>query len=144
MLFTRTAQSLNEYAIVIVIITLAIMGINTYFKRGIQKTILLTADDLGSPAQDMYNIHSQTLGLMETGLVSYNGLTATAAEKKTNLLEVPHSMPNPVRTLTTEKDTSVSAGTWSVTYKMGNTESFGAKEKVTKPSGGAVKTTGGK
>jgi len=33
MLLARAAQTLNEYAIVIAIITLAIMGINTYLKR---------------------------------------------------------------------------------------------------------------
>lgn len=142
MFFTRTAQSLNEYAIVIAIITLSVMGISTYVKRGIQSTIKLTAGDLASPAENMYKIQSQTLGLMETGLVSYNGLITTTAEKKTNLLQVPPSGNNPVRIFTTAKDTSTSIGTWSATYKSGDTESFGAKEKVKKLSSGGNKLTG--
>lgn len=139
MLFTRSAQSLNEYAIVIAIITLGIMGINTYLKRGIQNTIKSTADDLGSPAESIYKIQSQTLGLMETGMVQYNGLTKTTAEKKTTLLEVPPVGNNPVRTFTTDKDNSLSTGSWVTTYQLGGTESFGAKEKADKPATPAIK-----
>lgn len=139
MLFTRTAQSLNEYAIVIAIITLSVMGINTYVKRGIQNTLKLTADDLGSPAESKYKVKSQTLGVMETGLVSYSGSTTTMALKNTNLLQVPPVGNNPVRILTTQRDGSFSTGTWTATYKQGDTESFGAKEKVNKPSPAVIK-----
>ncbi len=144
MLFGRAAQTLNEYAIVIAIITLAIMGINTYLKRGIQNVIVSTADDLASPAVDLYKIHSQVLGSMESGLVGYSSNTNTRADKETSLVEVPPSGSDPVRTYTTVKDNSISSGAWSTIYQMGGTESFGGKEKAKKPPSGNNNMLGGK
>ncbi len=135
MLFDRPAQTLNEYAIVIAIITLSIMGINTYLKRGIQNAIKSTADDLGSSASGIYKIQSQTLGFMESGLVEYSGSTNIVLDKKTKLLALPQAAPNPVRTNTIVKDNSVSTGSWTAIYKLGDSESFGAKEKAKKQPG---------
>jgi hypothetical protein len=42
----KKAQSINEYAMVIAIITLAAVSMQTYVKRGIQGVIKLSADDL--------------------------------------------------------------------------------------------------
>lgn len=132
MLIRRAGQTLNEYAIVIAVITLSIMGINTYLKRGIQNAIKSTADDLGSPAQDIYKIQSQTLGVMETGMVDYWGRTWTHAQKKTNLAEVQQSAPNPMRTFTTVKDESINMGAWTAAYKLGAADGFSAKDKIKK------------
>lgn len=137
MIISRAAQSLNEYAIVIAIITLSIMGINTYLKRGIQNAIKSTADDLGSPAESIYKIQSQTLGVMESGMVNYSGSTKTDAQKETNLAQVQQSAPNPMRTFTTVEDDSINIGAWVATYKLGDSESFGAKDKIKKINSGS-------
>ncbi len=136
MLINRAAQSLNEYAIVVAVISLSIMGINTYLKRGIQNAIKSTADDLGSPAQSIYKIQSQTLGVMESGLVNYWGQTWTNAQKETDLTQVQQSAPNPMRTFTTVEDDSINMGAWVATYKIGDSESFGAKDKIKKIDSG--------
>jgi hypothetical protein len=132
MLISRAAQSLNEYAIIIAIITVSIMGINTYLKRGIQNAIKSTADDLGSPAQDIYKIHSQTLGVMEPGMVDYWGQTWANAQKENNLVEVQQSAPNPMRTATTVKDESINMGAWVATDKLGAADGFSAKDNIKK------------
>ncbi|TAN61406.1 hypothetical protein EPN16_03230 [bacterium] len=43
----RRAQSLIEYAMVIVVVSAAFMAINGYMKRGIQAQIRMSADELG-------------------------------------------------------------------------------------------------
>lgn len=135
MLLGRAAQTLNEYAVVIVIITMAIMGINLYLKRGIQNTIVSVTDSLASPATAIYKMNSQTLGAMESGLVEYSGGTNISPSQETHLLALPQSAPNPVRTNTIVKDNSVSTGSSTAIYKLGESESFGAKEKTKKQSG---------
>jgi hypothetical protein len=45
-MLTKRAQNTNEYALVIVVVTLAAVAMQTHIKRGIQAVIKLTADDL--------------------------------------------------------------------------------------------------
>lgn len=134
MLTNKIAQTLNEYAVVIVLMTTAFVGIQMYFKRGIQGVVKLAADDLGNASESVYGVQSQTLGVMEQGLVDYSveDPIATQGQKKSTLVQVHQDDPNPMRTYTTEYDTNSVAGTWNVTYKVGPSESFGAKEKTQK------------
>ncbi len=45
-MLTKRAQNINEYAMVIVVVTLAAVAMQAHIKRGIQAVIKLTADDL--------------------------------------------------------------------------------------------------
>ncbi len=47
-MLTKRAQNINEYAMVIVVVTLAAVAMQTQIKRGIQAVIKLTADELTS------------------------------------------------------------------------------------------------
>lgn len=42
------AQSISEYVILLSVITLALMAMQLYFRRGIQAVIRLAADDMGN------------------------------------------------------------------------------------------------
>ena len=44
----RSSQSILEYAILVVLITIALMAMSLYFRRGIQSVIKIAADEAGN------------------------------------------------------------------------------------------------
>ena len=67
-MMNKKAQSINEYAVVIGIVAIAIMSMRTYIKRGIQSIIQESADELSAPVQQFYNINPQKAAIAEIGL----------------------------------------------------------------------------
>ncbi len=135
----KRAQTLNEYAMVFIIMATSFLMLQIYLKRGIQSMVKSTADDLGKPAQDIYKIGSQTLGVMESGLVEYKDVEVSVnSEKESTLDEFPHSNPNPVRIFEVVKDNSAVSGTWTTIYKLalGGAGTFNADERTRRAGSG--------
>lgn len=129
----RRAQTLNEYAMVFIIMATSFLMLQVYLKRGIQGVVKSTADDLSMPAQDIYRIGSQALGVMEPGLVEYKDVqVGVNSEKESTLDEFPQTNPNPVRIFEVVKDDSAVSGTWATVYKLGlgGAASFNAGERT--------------
>lgn len=129
----KRAQTLNEYAMVFIIMATSFLMLQVYLKRGIQGMIKSTADDLSMPAQNIYKIGSQALGVMEPGLVEYKDVQVSVnSEKESTLDELPQTNPNPVRVFEVVKDDSAVTGAWTTIYKLGleGAGSFNAEERT--------------
>lgn len=50
------AQNLVEYTLILGIVTVALLGMQTYFKRGIQSMVKTVADDYGSQGDAIGNL----------------------------------------------------------------------------------------
>jgi len=126
---SKEAQGLTDYVILIGIMTLALIGGQTYLKRGIQNSIKSTADDLSSYATNTYGMDSQTLGAWETGLVQYtrNRSQTTTMQKNMVVSETPTS--NPIRTINVPLDRTVVDGAWTVLYSEGKAMGYSSQEK---------------
>jgi Flp pilus assembly pilin Flp len=51
----KRAHNIVEYSLVIGVVTVALMAMNTYFKRGIQGIIKVVADDMGDQGESFTN-----------------------------------------------------------------------------------------
>lgn len=139
----KRAQTLNEYAMVFIIMATSFLMLQVYLKRGIQSVIKSTADDLSMPAQDIYKMGSQSLGVMEPGLVEYKDVQVRVnSEKESTLDEYPQTHANPVRILEVVKDDSAVYGKWTTIYKLalGGGESFNANERTRRAVSGNINT----
>ena len=108
-MMNKKAQSINEYAIIIAIVVVAIMSMQVYFKRGIQSIIQDSADQLGTQVEQEYNLNSQMVGISEIGLFepNYRDPIYTVvnddtmySESDITLEESPPDGVNPVREVT--------------------------------------------
>jgi len=73
----KKAQSLSEYVLLIAVVSLALLAMQTYAKRGLQGTIKFMADELGK--QDS----STTLGYTKSIASFENTQTRTTTKSKT-------------------------------------------------------------
>lgn len=116
----KKAQSFNEYAIVIALITLVVMGTQIYIKRGIQGVIKGSADILGS----------QEAGVIESGLYrledDQNPLTINIRKD----IPITVSSGGGTRDLTNiRNDDTAVTGAWNATYKYYNIDTFNARDR---------------
>lgn len=120
-------QTLNEYALVLALVFAGLLTMQTFIKRGIQGAIKLTADDLGEPAKQVYNLNPQKIGAMELGLVSYNPAKPLKIhnERDITVTEYP-------RETTINKDKTEASGKWTTAYKLETGGTFSASEKTGK------------
>jgi hypothetical protein len=69
------AQNFSELALILGVVTLALVAMQPYFKRGIHAIVKVTEDDLGSYASQEFktnygvNVSSQVLGGVQEGLL---------------------------------------------------------------------------
>ncbi len=125
----KEAQGLTDYVILIGIMTLALIGGQTYLKRGIQNSIKSTADDLSSYASTVYNLESQTLGAWESGLVRYTPNRPQTVLMQKNMVVNETPAANPIRTINVNLDRTVVDGAWTVLYSEGRAMGYSSQEK---------------
>lgn len=140
----KKAQSLNEYAMIIGLVTLVFIGMQTYVKRGIQNIIKDTSDQLGEPAYQAYsstlNANSQVLGSIETGLVNYtvvHPLDVTTQREYTSTAAASGASAEAI-----VYDTTSVFGQWKSVYKPAESVMFGASQKDKKLVESAKQQTG--
>jgi|GEM_PF-1945485 len=106
----RRGQNLAEYALIIGVVSLALVAMQTYFKRGIQSIVKVSADELSRNATKFYcdtyrDIDGQTLGSISTSMLEYSSSGANiSAAKKIRVQE--SSDGGFVKETDIEKDTS--------------------------------------
>jgi Flp pilus assembly pilin Flp len=88
---SRRAQSIVEYTIIIGIVTMAMVTMNAYFKRGIQGMLKKNAQDIGAPAEEMCgesydrdDLSAQAIGTISAGLVKYEVINAPQTTVESN------------------------------------------------------------
>jgi Flp pilus assembly pilin Flp len=70
-------QNIMEYALIIGIVSLALAGLNTLFKRQVQGVVKASADEMGRNASEDFfcmtgkNVSAQILGSATSGLREY-------------------------------------------------------------------------
>jgi Flp pilus assembly pilin Flp len=128
MLRNKKAQSINEYAIIIGLVAVAIMGMQTYLKRGIQGVIKVSADELG----DQFG---QFEGVKEEGLVDYQEAFTIDTESDITVTESPPDGINPIRKTDITKDKTKITGKLELLYKAEAWGRFSASEKAKKSGG---------
>lgn len=125
------AQSVNEYVIVIALVTAIFVGMQMYIKRGIQASIQETADELGAQAEPYLfdgTLSSQTLGAIEQGLTAYTVIKQPYSlyQKHVNV----NTGPNGATTKDTNSDVVVSEAKWTSTYNVENVVGFSSNDKL--------------
>jgi hypothetical protein len=115
----KEAQGLTDYVILLGIITAALVGGQTYLKRGIQNSIKYTADDLSNYASTSLNLDAQTIGAGETGLVTYTPTTpeATSSVRKITINEYP-APADPIRKVDVTQDLTTYQKGWKTTSEL--------------------------
>lgn len=108
-------QSLSEYALVLALIFAAVLGMQTYIKRGIQGVIKTTADTLGEEEE----------GAKEAGLVELEYAEPLAITS----LEGKGVVVTEGETITLRRKKDITTGFWNFTYGMGDAGSFSASDK---------------
>ena len=134
----RRASSLLEYSIMFAIVVSALMGMQTYMKRGVQGVVKSTADELGALAEQSYAgglttassatpalENAQVLGAGETGLVRYEavGDITTQMDNTIILTEVSDSS---VRRRDIVEDVIQTQGQWTTESTTAGASSFNA------------------
>ena len=98
-------QSISEYAVLIGLITLALVGMQVYMKRGIQGVVKVAADQLG-PQQGQQvliagrrqtNTVSNTIG-SRSGGVGTQVFTGGRQERSTNTISTSSGTSNSIST----------------------------------------------
>ncbi len=56
----KKAQNVTEYALVIAVVTVALLTMQTYFKRGVQSVVKVVADDYGRQGEPVGDIEYAT------------------------------------------------------------------------------------
>lgn len=132
----KKAQSLTEYAILIGIVTFALVSMQTYFKRGIQSVAKLTFDDLGSIAEKDYamlhnntTVPAQILGVVSTGVVKYESSGQNSTVDR-DILVKDNSTDSFNRETIINGDVSHSKGTYNWTVKSVNSASFSLQDST--------------
>ena len=137
----KKAQNFSEYALILGVVTIALIALQPYFKRGLQGIIKVTADDLGSLATEEHKtaydqtVPSQRLGVMSTGLVNYEIKEPLQIKTEKDIKTTDYAVPGSdlYRTVNTVKDTSETNGKWTT-----STVSYNPVDDVS----GTTKTTG--
>jgi hypothetical protein len=143
----KKAQSLSEYALILGVVSLALLAMQPYFKRGIQGIAKATLDDLSAPAEEDYkNIagkaaSAQKLGVISRGLVMHNSKKplTTKAEKEIKVKDYAAVNNTLSRQTTIIKDTTESSGKWSTT-----TASYNPVKELTQEENSPSPSTGNK
>jgi uncharacterized protein (UPF0333 family) len=125
-------QSIIEYAIVLSIVTAAIMAMQTYIKRGIQGVVKVAADEMKMSEDGV----GQFEGMQESGLVDYQqigGPLTINIEKNITLVESPAGGADSLRKVTINTDETKTKGDWQVLYSLEEAEVFRASGMAKKP-----------
>jgi Flp pilus assembly pilin Flp len=144
------AQNLSEYALILGVVSLALIVMQPYFKRGIQGVIKATADDLGSVATQDYNttygknIDAQNLGKASSGLVSYTAQKPLTIEAEKKITKIESATPGSdlSRTTKIDKDISTTSGKWTTTAVSYNPAEDSSKTTTPGSSSGTTNTGG--
>jgi len=126
-----SAQSINEYVIVIALVTAIFVSMQMYIKRGIQASIKDTADQLGAQAEPYLfggTVSSQALGALEQGLTAYTVIKEPYSlyQKHVNV----NTSPNGATTKVTTGDVVVSEAKWTSTYNVENVVGFSSNDRL--------------
>ncbi len=126
------AQSFNEYALVLALVTLVGLGMQNYLKQGVQSVVKLTADNLATGG----NLENTTVAPADAANALLNGVREPGLYTLTmvNPIEVKIDKKSTVDTTTTRdktvsKDDTKITGKWNVTYYLENTGTFSSLEK---------------
>lgn len=115
----RKGQNLAEYALIIGVVSLALVAMQAYFKRGVQSIVKGSADELSRNATEFYcetyrDIDGQTLGSISTSLMKYSSSGANiTGEKKIRVKE--HTDGGFVKETDIQKDVSKYTSEFSYT-----------------------------
>ena len=126
----KKGQSLLEYSLIIGCVTVALLAMQVYFKRGINGIIKATSDDLSSPAADFYSakegrtVNPQFLGAEEVGLLEYAQREPTNVTKKQEI--VTTELGRGQRKFVINDDNTTTTGNWTVKYRGEDTRNSGS------------------
>ncbi len=132
MLKNKRDQSINEYAMLIVLIVLAGVGMQNYLQLGVQSVVKLTADNLASggrlestavtPADAAIALQ---YGVREIGL---NNLTMISPIEVHTDRKITVNTGTKREKIINQDETKVS-GKWSTTYTLNSAAIYGSLEK---------------
>lgn len=127
----RQAQSINEYVIVIALVTTVFVVMQMYIKRGIQASIKDTADLMGAQAEPYLfegRLSAQQLGVMEKGLTSY-AVTLKPQSLYQKHVTVNTSAGGQIEKVTND-DIVASQAAWASTYNAESDMGFSSYDKL--------------
>jgi hypothetical protein len=117
----KNGQSLLEYSLIIGCVTLALLAMQVYFKRGIQGIVKATSDDLSSPVVKYYSdfenrsVNPQFQGVEESGIFNYTEYRPTNVTRKQEI--VTTELGRGQRGVVINNDNTTTTGRWVVKYK---------------------------
>lgn len=83
--FTRKGQSTLEYAILVLIVIVALLAMQTYLKRGVQGRMRESSDSIGEAYSPAYTTSAMTLTSKSTTQSTVlNGVTKTDIKSSTD------------------------------------------------------------
>ena len=136
----KKAQGLLEYSLIIGCVTMALLAMQVYFKRGIQGVIKATSAELSSPAKDLYSalenrsVNPQFLGVEETGLMNYIQHEPTNVTRKQEI--VTTELGRGERRFVINNDNTTTSGNWTVRYTAEDAHKYGTTDdKAETPTG---------
>jgi Flp pilus assembly pilin Flp len=136
----KKGQSTVEYALIIGCVTIALFGMQVYFKRGIQGIIKSSGDDLSSPVVNFYahppapltpqTVNPQFQGVEETGMegaaeIGKPGYAQIAPTTVTNKQDRQTTeLGRGQRGLVINNDNTQTTGSWTTRYRVENAADY--------------------
>ncbi len=106
------AQSLSEYVLLIAVVTAALIGMQTYMKRGVQGVVQVAADAIGDQKKGLVEVDYDLLWKMK----GYSNISTTVDEHQVPYKKINKDLEGRVTTERDErfkKEGILSQGMWS-------------------------------